>query len=848
MNDSRLYRQFQPTHYTLRISMERGQRHFSGSVTIKGAASQQTIQLHAHKLHVLKAHIDGQEADFQHGDGDLLTLTASGLQPGEHALTLEFEGKITNPMHGLYPCYFKLDGQDMELLATQFESHHAREVFPCIDEPEAKATFDLTLESETGITTVSNTPIKEQREENDRLITTFETTPVMSTYLLAWVAGPLDSQEATTKDGVLVRTLAAKGKGNQLAHALNAAVAQLEFMNGYYGVPYPLPKCDLVALPDFSAGAMENWGCITFRESVMLVDEHTSTHTKQFVEMVIAHELAHQWFGDLVTMRWWNDLWLNESFANWMEYFVPSKLHPEWELMTQYYDEETTFAIERDGLASVQKIQQEVHTPEEIAALFDPAIVYAKGGSLINMLHAHLGDEPFRKGLQLYFQRHKYGNTDASDLWKAWDETSGHDVMAFMEPWITQAGFPYVTVGAGDVTVNLHQRRFFSSPQEAADENTSIWPIPLLANGQLSEDLFDTASASVEIKPSAKPLLLNQGRTGYYLTLYDEAHTQKLVAEVRNGNLSVIDRLGLLSDSLSLSEAGLQPLTTSLKLLESYRDEDSMPVWGVITSYIGTLKIFAGDDERQLAEVRTFVRGLAQTQFQRLGWEPIAGESYFDELLRPLMIAHVSYAEDEEVVRKLRTMVDEATSPEDIWADIRATAFATAVKFGDNAVFEKLLGWYKSTTSAEQRTQLAAGLTSSRNPQLIQQALALLTTDDVRMQDLFYWIRGLTASRFARDQTWQWMQDNWQWIVDQFGNDLHYTDFPKYAAGSFSTAEQLASYKQFFEPMINLPGIGRTIEQGIEDIEGRLQWLKRDSAAVAEYLQAYTSSSQAVTE
>ena len=850
MQNTRLFRFFRPKNYLLNIKLERQKRHFSGTVTISGQSKADAtgIMLHAHKLTVLSATIDGQSATFEHGDQDVLTLTHDGFAPGDHEVFIQFEGKITKPMHGLYPCFFKLDGQDEELLATQFESHHAREVFPCVDEPEAKATFDLTLTTETGVEVVSNTPVKDQHEQDDQLVTSFETTPVMSTYLLAWVVGKLDYVEATTKDGVLVRAYATRGKGDKLDYALQSAVQILEHYNDYFGVPYPLPKCDLIAVPDFSAGAMENWGCMTYRETVMLVDEHSSTRTRQFVTMVIAHELAHQWFGDLVTMKWWNDLWLNESFANYMEYLAPSKLRPEWDLMTQYFDDETTFAMERDGLASVQKIQQEVHSAEEIQTLFDPAIVYAKGGSLINMLHAHIGAEAFQKGLNLYFERHRYGNTEADDLWRALGEASGQDLVKFMNPWITQPGFPVVTIGISGETVNLHQRRFFSNASKSGGNDPTVWPIPLLSGGQLQAGLLDQPSASLQLQSADRPLLLNKGRTGYYLSLYDAAHGEKLAAEVRAGSLDTIDRLGLLTDSLSLSEAGLQSFLQALKLLDSYKGESSYAVWGAITSYIGTLKMFAGNDEELLAPLRAFVHDLAEPQFKRLGWQPIDGEPYFDTLLRPLIITHMAYAEDETVVAKLRALFTNAQQPSDIDADIRATTFAVAAQFEGEPAFDKFHGWYQATTSAEQRTQLIAGLCSSRDSQVISRALDMMTTDAVKLQDLFYWAVYLTRNRFAVDLTWQWMQEHWQWIVDHFANDMHYSDFPKYMAGAFNRPEQLESYKAFFEPMLEIPALARTIQQGIEDIEGRILWHQRDDAAVADYLKSYTSSSQAVTE
>lgn len=841
MSDSRLFRQFQPTHYMLNITLERQKRRFQGTVTIAGmtARGSQAIRLHAHKLHILDANIDGLPATFEYGEHDSLKVAAPNLTPGQHTVTLAFEGKITNPMHGLYPCYFKLDDQDEELLATQFESHHAREVFPCVDEPEAKATFDLTLTTEAGVNVVSNTPIKEQHEQGDALVTSFETTPRMSTYLLAWVVGKLDWREATTKDGVIVRTYATRGKGDQLGYSLKAAVECLELFNDYFNVPYPLPKCDLIALPDFSSGAMENWGCITFRETVMLADQHSSTRTRQFIVMVIAHELAHQWFGDLVTMRWWNDLWLNESFANWMEYFIPSKLRPEWQLMTQYFDDETARAIARDSLASVQKIQQEVRLAEEIPTLFDPAIVYAKGGSLINMLHAHLGPELFRKGLTLYFDRHKYTNTEADDLWKAWAEVSGKDIVSFMQPWIAQPGLPVVTVGLADDTVNIYQHRFYSNPKEAPQNDQTLWPIPLLATGQLDLDVLDQRNSALSLNPGDRPLLLNQGRTGYYLTMYDQEHLARLAAEVRAGRMNTLDRLGLLTDSLRLSEAGLQSYLTALGLLESYREESNYAVWGAISNHFEALKMFVDSDDPLHTALKEYIRNICTRQMTRLGWEPTQGESQFDSLLRPLIIGHLAYAEDEKAVTRLRTMFDQASEPGAIWADIRAITCAVAAKYGNDSTFDKLLGWHNNTRSAEQRTQVIAGLCSFRDLPMITRSLELLTTDAVRLQDLFYWLVYLSRNHYAYEAMWQWMKNNWQWIADHFSNDMHYADFPKYAAASFSTPEHLASYKQFFGPMQNDVGLSRAIAQGTEDIERRILWRERDGQAVAGYLQSY---------
>lgn len=837
MKNQRLFTYFQPNHYDLKLDIERQKRTFRGTVTIKGDLVQDAneIILNAHKLEIQNARIDDSRVSVRLTDNDELHLELAGMTAGTHEVTVGFSGTISDPMHGLYPCYFKLDGQDEELLATQFESHHAREVFPCIDEPEAKATFNLTLTTETGVTALSNTPIQNQVVQDGQLVTLFEKTPVMSTYLLAFVVGKLAYQETTTKDGVKVRTYATPDKKDQLRYALDTAVASLEFYNDYFDLPYPLPKCDLVALPDFSSGAMENWGCITFREAGLLVNEQTATSTKQYIVMVVAHELAHQWFGNLVTMKWWNDLWLNESFANWIEYLAVDHLHPEWEMWTQYYDDETSYAMNRDSLASVQKIQQQVHTPAEIQSLFDPAIVYAKGGSLLNMLHAYLGTDAYREGLRIYLKRHQYKNTEANDLWKALGEASGKDVLGFMQPWISQAGLPVVTVGNSNRSAELHQRRFYRNPKEANGNDQTVWPIPLLAEGQLDNELLKVRTAVVDLKSSTTPLLLNQGRTGYYLSLYSTEHTDQLASQVRDGKMPVIDRLGLLTDALNLNKAGLSPQLASLKLLDAYRNETSQPVWGAITDHIGALKMFADDDDEQLAKLRGFIQELARDQFERLGWEPIKGEPYFDELLRPLIIAHMAYSEDELVVTKLRDLFANATQPSDIWADIRSTVFSVAAKFEGEPALTKLLDWYEAA-SAQDRMQIVAGISGLRQPKLIKRALGLVTTDAVKLQDIVYWIIYLARSRYGRPEVWVWIKDNWPWIVEQFGNDMHYSDFPKYIASTFSRVDQLDDYKKFFEPKLNVPELSRTIRQGIEDIESRVLWRERDGESIKEYL------------
>lgn len=842
-NIRQLHKIFNPKTYDLNLTLDRAGRRFEGVVQITGSVDRQTntIALHSKELAIAEVMIDGIPATWKPGKFDELDLTTHApLQPGTHDILVKFSGIISDPMNGLYPCYFKLNGKNEELLATQFESHHAREVFPCVDEPAAKAVFNLTLTTEANVTVIANTPVKKQAKTDELLTTNFEPTPVMSTYLLAWVIGKLDYLEATTKAGVLVRTYATPDKVEKTRFALEAAVRTLDFYNHYFDIDYPLTKCDMVALPDFSSGAMENWGCITYRETALLVDEHTAASTKQYVAMVVAHELAHQWFGNLVTMQWWNDLWLNESFASWIEYLALDELFPEWQAWTQFYDSETSHALDRDSLAHVQKVRQDVNDPEEIRTLFDPAIVYAKGAALLHMLHAYLGADNFRDGLRVYLKRHQYANAEADNLWAALSEVSGKAVGAFMQPWISQPGHPVLTVEANDTQLTLRQHRFYGNPKEANRQDQTVWPLPLLASAELPHELLTKPQAEVSVK-SDRPVLFNQGRTGFYLTAYSPQQLTQLANQVREGQLETLDRLGVLSEAYDLARAGQQSTLQMLTLLEAYKDEASEPVWGAIASAISALRMLVNEDKTLKPSLQYFVRQLTRQQFERLGWERKPGEAYFDELLRPTIISLICYSEDQKAIKHAEQLFAKATSPEDILGDIRASVLATNAKFGGQAVFDKLLDWHQQTSSAEIRTQLTAGLAAVRNEEHIAQLLSRLTTKAVKLQDIFYWFVYLIRSHAGRKQTWQWMQDNWGWIEKNFGSDMHFSDFPRYTAGAFSTKAELEAYRTYFMPFIDNPALGRDIKQGLEAIEARVLWRERDLAEVTDYLKKFAT-------
>ncbi len=819
---SRLITTFAPTHYDLSLTLNRQARTFDGIVTIIGASTSSEITLHAKDLTITRTHIDGKSVSHSI-NGDELTLQADNAEPGKHTVLVEFSGVITDAMHGLYPCYFTHDSEKKELLATQFESHHAREVFPCVDEPEAKATFDLTLTTEKNVEVLANMPIKLQREENDALVTTFETTPRMSSYLLAWVVGELHKRTAHSKSGVEVNVWATHTQSSEsLDFALDIAARTIDFYDEYFGVAYPLPKSDHVALPDFSSGAMENWGLITYREVALIVDpKSTSVSMKHYVATVIAHELAHQWFGNLVTMKWWNDLWLNESFATLMEYIAVDALHPEWDIWLDFASSETIMALRRDAIDGVQAVQVDVHHPDEISTLFDGAIVYAKGARLLRMLETYIGKDAFRAGLRDYFNIHAYKNTSANDLWNSLSRASDKDVASFMTAWISQSGYPVVTFD--DETVTTEQ--FFIGDHEPS---TKSWPIPLGASDPSLPTLLEEALITTSSPLSTR---LNTSDSAHFITKYSDTRLEAILGSITTA--SPLSRLQLMHEQSLLARGGKLASAALIPLLETYREETTESVWDIMALTFGELKKFVETDSEAEAKLRTFAHSLARNQFETLGWDEVEGEPETHTKLRATILALMLYSEDEAVTSEaLRRF--HASTLEDLPSETRSLYISTAIKYEESPeLVQHLLDTYASTPSVDLKQDICAGITSTRSAETALKLLDLSKDQSViKNQDAFRWYVYLVRNRYARETAWQWVQDNWSWVKQTFGGDKSYDDYPRYAASGLVTRTQLEEYREFFGPMKSEPALTRTITLGIAEIEARIGILERDTDAV----------------
>ena len=824
----RLLDTFTPNHYNLTLDLTRAEeKEFSGTVIIFGESTSESISLHSKGLTIQSATIDDQPANISFGEFDELKLSQPNLKNGNHTIRIDFSGTITDAMHGLYPCYFTHDGVKKQLFATQFESHHAREVFPCVDEPAAKAEYDLTLVTRTGITVLGNMPVKFQKENSDSLTTTFEKTPRMSSYLLAFVIGELHKKSAHTKSGVEVNVWATPAQNeNTLDFALDIATRSIDFYDEYFGVKYPLPKSDHVALPDFSSGAMENWGLITYRESCLLADpELTPESSRRFIATVIAHELSHQWFGNLVTMQWWNDLWLNESFANMMEYVAIDALQPDWHMWEDFATNEVTAALRRDSLDGVQSVQADVNHPDEISTLFDPAIVYAKGGRLLVMVRKLIGEEAFRSGLKSYFEKFAYKNTVGNDLWQELESASGQPIVNLMNAWISQPGLPVVSVSSSHDAATLSQERFFIGEHQPSD---ALWPIPLFANQPLDVKILDQKETTVSIE---KPLQLNCGLSAHFVTKYDESTREYLLKNITE--LPTLDKICILQDATILARAGFENSASLLPLALSLKTETNEKVFGMAAGALTELRKFVDDNDAARDSLKRISGEFARATFEELGWDEKAGESDDDRERRTTALSLMMYSEDKEVLNKAKTRFDN-NKLEDLPTEIRALIISANVRhFETPEMIENLFATYKNTPSNDLQNDIAIGLTSTKNSETAEKILANIKDSNViRPQDASRWFVYLIRTRESRQIAWNWLKENWAWVEGTFGEDKSYDDFIRYAATALLTPNELDDFRQFFEPMENIPSLTRTIKLGITEISARVELIKRDKEAV----------------
>ena len=833
-DSTRFYEKFQPVHYDIYLDIDRAAKHFKGITTIKGNAVDTKIALHQKFLNVASVQADGQDVPFSFSDRQE-AIQLELPHSGDVELKVVYDAKLTDTMMGIYPSYYTVAGQKKQLIGTQFETTAARQAFPGIDEPEAKATFSLAIkyDEQPGETIIANMP--EDHVENG--VHYFQETVKMSTYLVAFAFGELQSKFAKTKSGVEIGVFSTKAhQPKELDFSLDIAKRAIEFYEDFYQTPYPLPQSYQLALPDFSAGAMENWGLVTYREAYMLLDpDNTTLNQKRLIATVITHELAHQWFGDLVTMKWWDDLWLNESFANMMEYVAVDALEPEWNVWEMFQTSEVPMALQRDATDGVQSVHVAVDDPAEIDTLFDGAIVYAKGARMLVMVRALLGDDAMRKGLKNYFAAHQYGNATGADLWQALGEASGMNVGQIMESWLEHPGYPVVEVKVEDGKLMLSQQQFFIGDGE---EKSRLWQIPLNANYNQAPAIFSEQSLVLGDyaqlrKQNGRPFRVNVGDNSHVIVKYDETLLNDILDHL--DELGAIDQLQLLQDLRLLAEGRQISYAQIVPLLSRFKDSRSGIVNEMLYHVANSLKNFvqpAAKTERQLQQL---FDQLSVKQVQRLGWLSQKDESNDDQLTRPIVLSAALYAQNSDAIKQAQALFDQYQDHlADLPADVRGLVLANEVKnYGSQELFDTLLADYQKTADAGFKQDICAALTKTQDDQLIAQLIDRFEdADTIKPQDLRAWFRGVLTNDHGQQAAWDWIQQEWSWLEKTVGGDMEFPTYITVISRIFKTSQRLAEFKRFFTPKENDPMLKREIQMDEKVIASRVELIESEQAAV----------------
>ena len=772
-------------------------------------------------------------------DSETVTLDfGMTLSQGPAQLEMRFTGLLNDRLVGFYRSeYQDGEGQTRHLATTQFEATDARRAFPCWDEPARKAVFDVTLVFDDSLKAVSNTPIVEETIPGLGLRSLrFGETPIMSTYLLAFVVGDIVSVEADAANGTRIGVWTTKGKENQAGFALDTSVKLLGYFNDYFGIPYPLPKLDHIAIPDFAAGAMENWGCITYRETALLVDpENSSAGTRQRVAEVVAHEMAHMWFGDLVTMEWWDDLWLNESFASWMGTKSVDWLFPEWEMWTQFVNMDTNRALSLDGLKNSHPIEQEVKNPAEVSQLFD-AISYSKGGSVLRMLENFLGADTFQGGLYRYLKANEYGNARTQDLWAALEEESGLPVTSIMDSWVKQTGYPVIEVKAArndsEVQVSLSQERFVYDRLLGDEEpNPEVWQVPVSISspGPVSAaavmDDRDAVITLLAARPSDDWYKVNAGQTGFYRVNYTSDDWERLAPAISTQQLPATDRLGIQNDAYALSRAGLLPITQFLELAGSYEGETDASVWSDLASNLRDIEQLIAGEPVHPAYQR-FGRELFGPVARRIGWTPRSGEGHLDSLLRSTVLGQSGSYNNEETLAHAGDLFRQyLENREAVHPDLRGIVFSLAAQGGDRTTYDQLWDLEERTSMQEEKIRLLLAMSRFQDVGLLNDTLDSALSSRVRSQDTITVVAGVAANPMGRLPAWEFVKSNWAEFDRRYGGGGFGLMRLVSIVNSFTTDEQRADVENFFSEN-PVPAAERTIRQALERMRLNIRWLE----------------------
>ena len=791
-------------------------------ISFTAAKSIKNISLNSAELIIKKCYLikDGKtihtKFSMNEKDEDLFILFEKNLK-GKMKLCIEFSGVLNDRLLGFYRSQYKdQSGKTKYLATTQFEAADARRAFPCWDEPAVKATFDVSLLIDKKLTAISNMPEKSKSTSGSKTLVEFERSPVMSTYLLYLGVGEFEYLETKLRN-INIRVITTKGKKNKGKLSLDLTKKFLAEYEKYFGIKYPLPKLDMLAIPDFAAGAMENWGAITFRETILLYDVKTSsTRTKQYIAEVISHELAHQWFGNLVTMKWWNDLWLNESFATFMATKIVDRFYPEWDYWDQFLDDAMNTAMNLDALKTSHSIDVTVNHPSEIREIFD-SISYDKGGCILRMLEHFVGEKKFQTGLKKYLVKHQYDNAEGRDLWNAIGTVSKQPIDKMMKTWINQVGFPLLEVARKGSILSMKQSRFLL--EDIKHSKKGIWSIPLVIEegSQRNRKLMTKKSEKVKLQNKDRNFVINSGRTGFYRVQYDNNTLENLSLLIDEKILNHIDRWSLQNDYFAQILSGKKSVHGYLDFISAYYDEDNYISSLSLAHNLYSLYIIS-NKEKFSDEIRQYAINFLGTIFDRLGWKKTKNESHTDALLRSFAIIGMGKLGDRKIISDAEAHFKRyLKDPKSLPADLQEAVFSLVAWNGNEITHKKFIMLFRKADSQEEKLRFLGAMCSFKQKKLLLKTLNFTLGPDVRSQNIQLPIMRITSNIYGKEFMWPWLKNNWKKIIKKAGVGNPLLKRVVDSIGHVVDSKQEKDVRKFFK---NNPvrGTEMTLEQTLERV------------------------------
>lgn len=840
LDPHRLPRHVLPTRYEVELEPDLADATFSGRVVISAETTEATrrIVLNVAEIEVRQVFVDGVPSPFSIDDESerLVIGTIDEIAPGPVAIDIEFTGVLNDKLRGFYRSTYRDDGVEHVIACTQMQATDCRRAFPCFDEPDFKAVFSVTLVVDHGLLAVSNGPEIDRHERDGKVAVSFADTMPMSTYLVAFVVGRLDATPAIDVGGVPMRIVHVPGKAHLTEFGLDVGAASLRWFTEYYGIPYADAKIDMIALPDFAAGAMENVGCITYRESLLLVDPATSTQVeRELVADVVSHELAHMWFGDLVTMKWWNGIWLNEAFATFMEVAAVDAYRPDWERWTSF-SLERSVAFETDSLVATRSVEYEVRTPEDCEGMFD-VLTYQKGGALLRMLEQYLGPERFREGVRRYLTTHSYGNTETSDLWDSIEEAvaddGGEPVRLIMDSWIWQPGFPLVSATLVDhgARVRLVQQRFLFDNEADVPHQSWLVPVHLRVGDDEVRVLLDDEPIEIPISDT-DAVIVNAGGHGFYRVAYSPELLARIDRRVLAAS-STVERYNLVDDAWNAVVAGRLPAADYLDLLSSFVDERELAVWQVMANGIRGLGRLLDDESYE--RFRPHVRRLVEPALTDLGWEPTPGEDDLRGKLRGLLVALMAVNGGDSVTLErcrelLRRSHDE---PNSVHPELVAASTTVVAAHGDTADYDDMVERFRNADTPQEQLRYLYALAEFDSSELLQRTCEFALGPEVKTQNAPFLLGRCIAHRKHGHKAWEFVRRHWSDANERFPSNtiVRMIDPVKL----LNTADSETDVQAFFAEH-PIPQAAKTLDQILERQRVNVAVRRREEAGITSYL------------